>query len=49
MPNKLKSFLETLSPEDSQAIWDYLDEVPDAIHEMIALVAPNAPATQNEG
>ena len=39
MPEILKEFFRSLSVVDKDKMWDYLDGDPDAIHEMIELVA----------
>ena len=39
MPEVLKEFFRSLSALDKDKVWDYLDEDPDAIHDMIELVA----------
>lgn len=41
----LKTFLQALNKEDAQRVWDYLDENPHALDEMIEIVAPIADPT----
>lgn len=47
MPDKLNLFLQTLSDEDKEATYKYLDGDPDAVHEMLKLVVkPWIPPTR---
>ena len=39
MPTVLKDFLAALSNGNREAVWAWLDEEPEAIYEMIAIVA----------
>jgi hypothetical protein len=45
MPEVLRKFLESLVYPERDQVWDYLDGDPDAIHEMIELVATDTPST----
>ena len=42
MPDKLREFLKSLSRDDSEILWGWLDSYPDAIDDMIAIVATQA-------
>ncbi len=43
MPDKIKLLLEMLPDEEVDEIWLWLDGNPDAIHEMIAVLANSHP------
>jgi hypothetical protein len=42
MPEYLKAFLSGLTPEQADEVWLWLDGNPDAVGEMIEVVAPIA-------
>jgi hypothetical protein len=39
MPEVLKKWLESLEDTDAEMVWEFLDEDPDALDSMIAIVA----------
>lgn len=44
MPTVLKQFLENLSNEDADTVWEYLDSIPDAPYNMIVTVVDSHPS-----
>jgi len=49
MPDKLKLFLETLTDEEADAMWLYLDGDPRAAGDMIELIIESHPNLQAGG
>ena len=47
MPQILSQLLRQLTPEQADQIWEWLDGNPDAIHDMIGLVAQVADDPQS--
>ena len=47
MPKLLKEFLESLSIEDADELWDWLDGEPLAFDDMITVLAVKNPTLNN--
>ena len=47
MPRLLKKFLESLSIEDADKLWDWLDGEPLALEDMVTVLAVKNPMLNN--